>query len=220
MAYTIWNTFLYALLFLYAIPCLLEKKFGIDLLEEVKRFLPYIWFFIFLRAFADLGLLPITFWTVTPGIWIIAIAIYIIFKLTKKDYLLERVQYFLLAVAIAIYFIKFPINWFLLMLIAASYIISFSILYPLTFIDNRLLWVAIAQALDGATTIIGVDYLGLPEKHVISSLLHSGLLILLAKATSLYLLFLLTRENCIIAAVTVLGLLTGGRNLLLLLTHP
>jgi len=175
--------------------------------------------FVLLRSFVDLGLLPLNFWTVTPGIWVIALAIYILFAYLKKLKFLKIMQYYLLIALLLVYFTKFKINLINLELILNAFIVSLLFLYPLKLIDKKLECVALAHSLDIATTIVGINILGFSEKHVISHLLGNGVLIMVAKAIVLTIFFYFYRENYLIASICLLGILTGGRNLFIELVY-
>jgi len=217
MGYNVINSLIYAIVFLYLIPKLVEEKFKVDLLRETIEFLPYILFFLFLRVFADLGLYERNFFTTTPGIWLIGIAVYLIFLYFNKRELLKKLQYLLLAVAIIVYLSIAKLDFVNLTMFLGAYILALFFYYGLTYYDDKLLLIALSHAIDAAATIVGVNFLRLAEEHVISSMLGNGILIMLAKGLALYLLFYIERADYLIASIFILGLLTGGRNLLLLM---
>ena len=187
------------------IPYLLYKL-GIDVEKETTKFFPLILSFLFIRVFVDINLLPNTFFTVTPGVWILGIITYFI---ARKIPIIQWVLFF---ATLFVYAFYVNIDIKVLVLLLYFFGLSLIILCPVFLIDKK---IALAHSLDIATTFVGLTYLGLKEKHVLSSLIGEPFFIGFFKMVVLYVLLKTYNKPYIRASIFVLGLLTGGRNFLI-----
>ncbi len=242
--YNLINSITYALLAvlgLYLVYKLLEKlEINIDM-KFFYALLPFIVLGSLLRAFVDSGVYKISFWNVSPGIYLLITFIFLfsfgisllVEKYTKLKY--WRICSGIGTVAIIFFVIQnyskleFANLKFALIIIALALFASF------------LLWLAAKKAkwmrganflplpahmLDASATFIAVDFLGMVEKHPVPEFFTNltgtaAVMFILKLIVLLPAIYLISKEiknqtlrNFLFIAITTLGLAEGLRNLI------
>lgn len=243
--YNLVNTIVYALVAfaaLFAIYKVLQKlNFAVD-----NRFLyaifPFIIFGSSLRTFVDSEFYKISFWTVSPGIYILTAALFLgifflslaIEKFTKLSYWKTciwagtaiLVAHFSL-VANKMQFVNMTYGVAMIGLAALITIILFFTFKFAKFKAGQKYFAPFpAHMLDAAATFIAVDFLGAIEKHPLpfaatSFLGTAAIMFVLKLVVLLPLVYFLDKEfedknfvSFLIIAIAVLGFAEGIRNIL------
>ena len=247
--YNLINTVVYAiiaLILLYSVYKILDKqKIEIDI-KFFLAVLPFIVLGSFMRSLVDFNKLPYSFWTVSPGIYLVIAGI------------------FLIVLALSIFLQKQTNIWYWQTnLISGSIILTGLLIYvaPLIRLHNLLFGGAVillaitssailyfsfeklklnwtqglsfiifpAHMLDASSTFIAVDFLNAIEKHplpvLVNTLANTAAIMYVLKLVVLipvaYLLFKdienKNMRNFFIVAIAVLGLAEGLRNLISIL---
>jgi uncharacterized membrane protein len=247
-AYNLVNTTVYALVAIVALYGLFKILRRFNVVFDGKFFLavvPFIFFGSSLRAFVDSEIYGISFWTVSPGIYILTAGIFIaalFLSLGVERFL--KVSYWKSSIAVggSILAVHFglvadslqPANlpYALAMLglaVGISLALFFAFKYAKFSAGKENFAPFPAHMLDAATTFIAVDFLGAIEKHPLPALSSSvvgtaAIMFPLKLLVLVPLVHFLNKEfedkqvvNYFIIAVAVLGLAEGLRNLLTVL---
>ncbi len=245
--YNLINTITYgiiALAALYLIYIVFQKiKFKIDF-NLLLAAAPFIVLGSSLRAFVDNGFYKITFWTVSPGLYLVIAAVFLVilfgsFYLEKHAKIPYWQSTFLIGLAYAVAnfaFVWNRISWegWLggLAVIALAMLVStllWTVFYRLDkkmFLEKINFAALSAHMLDASSTFIAVDFFGGVEEHPIP-LLVSGFFGTGATQFFLKLVVLIPAiwyinkemkdeqaRNYLLTAIAILGFAQGLRNLL------
>lgn len=183
--YNIYNTIAYGLLIAILgwiiYKFLMHEKIKIDF-KMFKALIPYVFALAFLHVLSDAGVYPRSFFTVTPGIFILSALMifpsYFISKwIAKKTRTSWHKPFFIIGVILAvtqgIYYTPRDLSAFLLLallnIISSGAIIISSIKVPL-FRDRLNLSVLVSHMIDSSATIASLEFYGYFEQHVLPSL--------------------------------------------------
>lgn len=200
--------------------------------ETVFELVPFIVLGSIVRVFADYGVYPRFFFTVTPGVWIVFLALIVVSLILDSRFKtkgLITVIAPLLGIIPHLFFIKVA-NPTAPLIFALIYILS---LVPFILLRKRFAllsdnfnFVAIAsQLFDATSSFVNVDFFNYVEIHVVggffSNIFNSGFVMYPIKLIVLLpVLYLLDKEedtnykNFLKLIVCVLGLGPGIRNLI------
>ncbi len=245
--YNLINTVTYgiiALAALYIIYKVFQKiKFKIDF-NLLLAAAPFIVLGSSLRAFVDNGFYQITFWTVSPGIYLVVAAVFLVilfgsFLLEQKSGVPYWQATFLIGLAYAVTNFAFVWNriswegWLGGLAVIALAVLVSALLWTIFFrLDKKIFLEKInfaalsAHMLDASSTFIAVDFFGGVEEHPIPSLV-SGFFGTGATQFFLKLIVLIPAiwyinkemkdteaRNYLLIVIAVLGFAQGLRNLL------
>lgn len=244
-AYNLVNTAVYAVIAIIALFGIYKLIQKLNIHIDNKFFyaiFPFIILGSSLRVFVDSEIYKISFWTVSPGIYILTAAIFLgVFLLSIGIERLAKIEYWKssIAIGVGILILHFSLVASRLQLTNQIYgaamiglAIGASLLVYLGFrltkftSGQKNFLPFPAHMLDAATTFIAVDFLGAIEKHPIPALSTSflgtaAIMFPLKLLVLIPLVYYLNKEfedknlvNYFIIAVTVLGFAEGIRNLL------
>ncbi len=245
--YNIFNTIAYAIIAIVALVGIYKLLKKLDFKVDNKFFyaiLPFILFGSSLRAFVDAGIYNISFWTVSPGIYILTAAIFLatlllslmVSRLTKA-----KIAYWktCLLIGITLAVVNFGLVASKLHITNLKYgfaIVGIAALVSLVlwFAFQKLKFIAgvknflpfPAHMLDASATFIAVDFLSAVEKHPLPTFMTSitgtaAIMFLLKLVVLIPLVYFFDKEfkdkefvTFMLIAVAVLGFAEGIRNLL------
>jgi uncharacterized membrane protein len=236
-SYNLFDTSAYAILAIimsWAIYKILKGRIKFDL-KLLLKILPFIVLGSIIRVFADTGFYERFFWTVTPGVWLMMVGLFLLTffldtLLVKKKIL----TYFIPITLILFHLPHFKIvNFSALPLYLLFFSISFAIIMflskKLPFLRDKLsIAVMLSHFFDATSTFINIDFYNYIEVHVVGSffteLLGTGSIMYLLKAAVLLpLLYCMKKDkdqefnDYLKIIICVLGLGPGIRNFITLL---
>jgi len=166
--YNIVNTLVYSILFIIIV------YFGYKIIRRINKkidnfflisIIPFTLFGILIRIQVDYGLLKPSFFTVTPGIWIISALIWLFFVILYKDFKTISLFGSLLTAYILLIYKPIIYNW--------TYILSFIAFLVLIIIfslKNQFMFPPfLSQIMDALYSYIGIKYYNLRSEHVVES---------------------------------------------------
>ncbi|MBN1924047.1 MAG: DUF63 family protein [Nanoarchaeota archaeon] len=232
-SYNIFDTISYAglaVILVYLSYLLLKKKINFTF-KTALQIIPFIVLGSIVRVFADSGVYPRFFWTVTPGVWII-------FFVTALAclYLDQRFKTRGEITVITPLLLLIP-HLFYINIVNGSAIIYFTFFYLLSLapffllrskfalLKNNFNMLAIASHLfDATSSFVNVDFFNYVEIHVLggffAGVFDTGFVMYPLKLIILPILYLIDKEkdnnlkNYLKLVICVLGLGPGIRNLI------
>ncbi len=237
------NTIIYglvALAALYGIFRLFQRlKLPVDK-KFMLAILPFILFGSSLRVFVDLGIYKITFWTVSPGIYIITAAIFLASLLACWFALRESYWKACAVAGLAICIVNFIFAWpsinlqnlhlgFLVLGLGIGVTLLVYFIMKnlrLGWFHGMASWAVTGHMLDAAATFVAVDFLGFVEKHPLPRLMSditgtAAVMFLLKLAVLLPAIYYINTDiknenarNFLFISIATLGLAEGLRDLL------
>jgi uncharacterized membrane protein len=220
--YNFYNTIVYAIIALIALIGIYKSLQKLNFKIDNKFFyavFPFILFGSSLRAFVDAGFYKISFWTVSPGIYIMTAAIFFATFLPYiliNKYMKIKFDYWKLCFVIG--FLLTIINFGLVSLNTTMRIVNLSYgfaILGLSALISIALWFSFkklkftaglknflpfpAHILDASATFIAVDFLGAVEKHPFPTFMTSltgtaAIMFLLKLAVLIPLVYLLDKN--------------------------
>ncbi|MFA5303618.1 MAG: DUF63 family protein [Candidatus Nanoarchaeia archaeon] len=235
-SYNIFDTMAYAILAIILISLMYKilkgkAKFNINLLLKI---LPFIILGSIIRVYADTGVYERFFWTVTPGIWIMMIALFFLSFFLDKLLGKKILMTYLPTILILFHLPNFNIvNFKALPLYALFFSISIAPLFLLRkkipLLSDKLSLAAIMSHLfDATSTFVNIDFFGYIEVHIVGGFFtqyfHTGAVMYALKLLVLLpLLYYLNKDpdkefgNYLKIIICVLGLGPGIRNFITIL---
>jgi uncharacterized membrane protein len=202
--------------------------------ETVFNVLPFIILGCVVRVFADYGVYPRFFLTVTPGIWIVILSLVVITILLDYLFKSKGLITFITPLVLILPHIFFMrvVNNTAVPLFALFYLLS---LAPFILLKSRVklfsepfnLLVIASHLFDATSSFVNVDFFNYVEIHVLGSffagLFNTGASMYLVKLLVLPILYYVDKEedtnfkNYLKLIICVLGLGPGIRNLITVL---
>ena len=235
-AYNYVDTIAYAVLAIVLISVIykfLNKRVKFDT-KLLLKILPFIVLGSIIRVYADTGVYPRFFLTVTPGIWIAMVLLFLVSffldKLLKKEVILTYLPIILILFHLPDFKV---VNYDALLYYSAFFLLAispFALLkakYSL-FKDNLSFAAILSHLFDATSTFINIDFYNYVEIHVVggffTKLLNTGLVMYPLKLVVLLpLIYYLNKDkdknfsNYLKIIICVLGLGPGIRNFITLL---
>ncbi|MEM2954759.1 MAG: DUF63 family protein [Candidatus Nanoarchaeia archaeon] len=224
----------------------LLKKFHVKIDKFfLYSLLPFIAIGSLIRALVDAKIFNISFWTVSPGIYLLIAGFYfLVFFLGLFFERMKKLNYwkFCFTIGVGAFF---PILLLSFNKIKISNVAFGCLILSLTFLFSCILllcfkklnfksgqkyfWPFFAHLFDASTTFVAVDFLNAFEKHPLPNFFinltgTAGIMYILKLAVLIPFVYFLDKEvknndlkNFIVIAITVLGLAEGFRDLLAIL---
>ncbi|MDD2678999.1 MAG: DUF63 family protein [Candidatus Nanoarchaeia archaeon] len=235
-SYNVFDTMAYAVLAIVLISLIFKllksrAKFDYKLLLNI---IPFIILGSLVRVYADTGIYERFFWTVTPGIWLLMAALFLLSffldKLLKKKIIVNYLPVILILFHLPFFKI---INPKAMLYYSAFFLLSiipfFFLRKKAGFLRNNLAFFALASHLfDATSTFVNIDFYGYREVHLVGAffteILNTGFAMYPLKlAVLLPLLYYLHKDkdkefsNYLMMIICVLGLGPGIRNFISIL---
>lgn len=245
--YNIFNTITYAMIAIIALIGIYKLLKKLNVHVDYKLFyaiFPFILFGSSLRTFVDAGVYKIGFWTVSPGIYILTAAIFLVTllvsvlvsRLSKAKFAYWKTS---IVIGLGLVIASFALTASKLHITNLKYGLA---VLGLALIISLALWFAFkklkftagtkhflvfpAHMLDASATFIAVDFLAASEKHPLPSFVNNivgtaAIMFVLKLLVLIPLVYFLDKEfkdkqfvTFMLVAVAVLGFAEGIRDLL------